>query len=133
MDQKLHPLHLGPCEVLEVVRANRYRVKTPSGVEELHGEELKAYVPEPGTHGVPYLFYCPPDIAPERDTWTVEKIIGHRQRGGRLQWRCRWRGFGPDQDTWEYAESFVHGIQTDWLAYNKKNRLTVQVQDLHVQ
>ena len=131
---KLHPLHRGPCEVVEVVRPNRYRVSTPTGIQEFHGEDLKPYVPEPGTNGVPYHYYCPPEDVPEKDTWIIEKIVGHRKdRSGRLQWKCRWRNYGPEEDTWEFAENFVHGVQTDWIMYNKKHGIDVHMKDLKIQ
>ena len=96
-------------------------------------EDQNAYLPEPGTNGLPYQFHCPLEPVPERDTSTVEKIMRHQQKNGRLQPRCRSKGYGRDQDTWKYAEKFVQGVQSDWLEYNRRNWFSVQVQDLKVQ
>ena len=135
VEHKLDANYLGPCEVLEVVRPNRYKVSTPNGIEECHGEDLKPYYPLQGKNGVPFHHYCLPDPAPEKDTYTLEKVLGHRKdkNSGRWQWKCRWKGYGPEWDTWQFAEDFVHGVQTDWIAYNKKNGINVQVKDLKVQ
>ena len=135
VNHKLDPQYLGPCEVVEVVRPNRYKVSMPEGIKELHGENLKLYHPEQGNNGVPFHYYCPPEPTPERDTYTLEKILGHRKdkASGRLQWKCRWKGYGPEWDTWQSAEDFLQGVQTDWIDYNKKNNINVQVKDLKVQ
>ena len=53
VDSKLDPLYLGPCEILEVVRPNRYVVSLPEGAVELNAEELKPYHLEKGKKGVP--------------------------------------------------------------------------------
>ena len=54
------------------------------------------------------------------------------KKSGRLQWKCRWKGYGPEYETWEFAKNFVHGVQTDWVAYNEKNNVAIQVKDLKV-
>ena len=40
-------------------------------------------------------------------------------------WQVKWKGY--DQATWEPAESFVGDIQLDWLRYNKKHKIVVDV------
>ena len=135
VEHKLDPTYLGPCEILEVVRPNRYRISLPDGIQERHGEDLKLYYPMEGKNGVPFHHYCPPNPTPEKDTYTLEKILSHRKdkNSGRLQWKCRWKGYGPEWDTWQFAEDFVQGVQTDWITYNKKNGISVQVKDLKLQ
>ena len=93
-------------------------VSVPDGACELHGEDLKTYYPPKGKNGVPYHFYCPESTTPEKDTYVLEKIVEHRtdRRSGKIQWRCRWKGYGPEEDTWQFAEDFVHGFQRDWMA-----------------
>ena len=100
-DSKLQGLFLGPCEIVEVVRPNRYRISAPDGIIELHAEDIKSYYRPPGKQGVPFHFYCPPAAVPDRDTYTVEKILDHRfdKKAGRWQWRCRWKDYGPEFDT----------------------------------
>ena len=57
VDKKLHPLYLGPCEIVEIVRPNRYEVSTPDGIVELHPEDMKPYAPPVGGNGVPFHHY----------------------------------------------------------------------------
>ena len=135
VDHKLNPLYLGPCEVVEIVRPNRYRVSTPDGIIELHPEDLKSYYPPVGKNGVPFHHYCPSQPEPENNTYVLEKILAHRicKKSGRLQWLCRWKGYGPEHDTWNYAEDFVHGVQSDWADYNKMHKIKVDIKDLKMQ
>jgi hypothetical protein len=39
--------------------------------------------------------------------FSVESIVGHRRRGGRLEYRVRWEGYGADKDTWEPARNLL--------------------------
>ena len=35
--------------------------------------------------------------------YEVDKIVDHRGRGARISFRVRWKGYTPDEDTWETA------------------------------
>ena len=119
---------------MEVIRPHRYLVSLPEGATELHGEDLKPYYPPTGKNGVPYHFYVPDAAPPEKDTFTLEKIVDHRldKRSGKLQWRCRWKGYPPEEDTWQFAEDFVQGIQKDWVTYNRQKGIQINLKDLKV-
>lgn len=58
-----------------------------------------------------------PRPAPNRPVFYVQKVIGRRQVGGRVQFKVRWQGFGPQADTWEPRS----GLPTD-----PETRLQVQ-------
>ena len=67
---------------------------------------------------------------PEDDTYNVEKILGHRMRCGQHQWKVRWKGYGPEFDTWEPASSFAGMIQKDWILYNRHHHVHVAMDTL---
>ena len=105
---KLDPLWTGPCEVLERVgRTARYKVTLPEGVQDVHIDRMKMYLPRVDGTKIALHYYRPHRDVPEDDSWTVEKIVVHRIRGGRHQWRVRWQGFVETFDSWEPAKSFV--------------------------
>jgi hypothetical protein len=47
-----------------------------------------------------------------RDTWLVDKIIGHRIRRRRHEYAIRWAGTGPGHDEWKPIDSFQDGAAT---------------------
>ena len=134
VDGKLEPLFYGPGEVLEIIRPHRYLVASPFGQHEVHVDQLKPYIYESGSRGLPFNFVAPSAPLPESSTYQVERILAHRlqPRTGRLQWLVAWKGYGPEHNSWAYAEDFVHGIQVDWARYNLAHNLTVQLKDLRL-
>jgi len=42
------------------------------------------------------------------ETFAVERLLDSRRRRGKLQYLVRWRGYGPENDTWEPESSVKH-------------------------
>jgi hypothetical protein len=124
---KLEPLWQGPCEVLAHVEFGRYRIGLPEGQEDVHTSDLKPYLYALNGDQIPLRYFKPRSTPESQPTTVVEKILGHRQRGGKLQWRVQWR---DGTQTWEYARSFVGDIEQDWVAYNKAHHLSVDLTSL---
>ena len=120
--EKLDPTWMGPCEVLKHVHGGRYTVKTPFGDEDHHMDSFKPYVESHTGKSIPFLYYKPPKV-PESDTWTVEKILKHREYKGKQQWLVLWKGY--TNPTWEGVEQFIGYAQDDWRDYNKKHKIPV--------
>ena len=66
-----------------------------------------------------------PDATP--DEWEVERIDGHRFRGGKLQFLTRWTGWSEEERTWEPVGSFVHRYAAPFVKYCKENGLRIDV------
>ena len=69
----------------------------------------------------------------EQDDYTVEKILAQRRNAsaaGGLEFKVRWRGYGPSRDTWEAASSFVPRVNTPFMEYIRKHKTKIHVSDL---
>jgi hypothetical protein len=99
---KLSPIYRGPFIVVEKVRDDIYKCRdiTSNKVLEFHVDRLR-------------IFKCSPDVQPEellelaavdKEEFVVEEIVDHRgtgKSGDPLEFRIRWAGWGPEDDTWE--------------------------------
>ena len=112
---KLDPLWTGPCEILERIGSSgRYSVALPTGKEDVHMDDFKPYLSPPSGKAIPCLYYKPRAQIPETDEFIVQKILDHKIEKGAHYWRVRWKGYGPEEDTWEPASCFVGFIQQEW-------------------
>ena len=69
----------------------------------------------------------------EQDNYTVEKILAQHLSAsapGGVQFKVRWRGYEPSDDTWEPVSSFVPRINTPFMEYVCKHKTKLQVSDL---
>jgi hypothetical protein len=104
--KKLVQRTIGPFEVLEKINPVVYRLRLPDTYP-MHPvfniAHLKKYHPSPAKFGTRSV------LPPTRDflaspEYEVEAIIGHRllgrKQGNRRQFRIRWAGYGPADDSW---------------------------------
>jgi hypothetical protein len=123
---KLDPLWTGPCEILSrVAQTGRYQVALPVGIQDIHSDRLRLYLPTIDGERIVLHYYRPAKDIPEDDAMVVEQILGHRVRAGQHQWKVRWKGYDQSFDSWEPASSFVGYLQMDWLQYNKDHHIQV--------
>ena len=125
-DRKLDIRWLGPCEILEHIVGGRYKISHPvAGELEVHMDRLKPYMPTLEGEAYPLHYFCPQGTPAESDDrWVVDKILGHRGAGDNLMWQVLWKA---GNITWEKQGQFVYGCQSDWLAYNKKKGIPIQI------
>ena len=55
-------------------------------------------------------------------SFELEKILDYK-KNARNKWYflCRWKGFGPEEDKWEPASSFIHGYTDTFIKFLKKH------------
>ena len=55
------------------------------------------------------------------DIWEVKKVLASRVRRKRVQYIIRWKGFGPDENTWELWENIEDGAVETVKDFHKDN------------
>ena len=129
--RKLDPLWIGPCEVLSRHGSTgRYTISFPEGIQNVHIDRLKLYLPKIDSTKNILHFFKPHEPIPEDDAFVVEKILSHRVKTGKHQWLVKWKGYDNSFNSWEPATSFVGYLQQDWLKFNRDNHIHFLVGDL---
>jgi hypothetical protein len=82
-------------------------------------EGFKPYLPDISGKAIPCLYFKPKPKVPESDDYVIDKILQQRIYKGKHQWKIRWKGYGPEDDTWEPAQSFVGFVHQDCIKCNK--------------
>ena len=104
--RKLSHRRLGPFPVERRVSRNAYRLRLPFPMRRLHPVfnivKLTTAPPDPipGRHPQPPP---PPEVIDGEDEYLVEKILDSKMFRGRLKFKIKWEGYGPEHDSWEYA------------------------------
>ena len=127
-----------PGEVVRRIGEDTYRTKVgPGQFRERHESQLRAREPDiRGKHvSLNYTAHeaDSDDDYAEQDNYTVEKILAQRPNAsvpGGVEFKVRWRGYGPSHDTWEPVSSFVPRINTPFMEYVRRHKTKLQVSDL---
>lgn len=102
-----------------VISLHRSQLK-PHFEDEFSGEKLKMFTFLP----------TPEEFDSGPDEWEVEKVLGHRERGGKLEFRVKWKD--SDELTWEPLMNFIHRYSGDWRDYVKAKNLKFNIVDYMV-
>ncbi|KAG5734829.1 hypothetical protein E4T56_gene627 [Termitomyces sp. T112] len=100
---KLDHKRLGPFKILQKVSTHAYKLDLPPGLKGLHPvfhvRLLERHAPDPFPSQRPSR---PPPIEVEDEYhYEVDEILDSRVVHGRLQYLVHWKGYGPEDDTWE--------------------------------
>ncbi|CUA68987.1 Transposon Tf2-12 polyprotein [Rhizoctonia solani] len=99
---KLEHKRLGPYKILEKVGKNSYKLELLKSMKIhpvfnialLHKKPEDEYKRDP----VP----LPPVVTKDgEEEYIVERILDSRKRGRRLEYYVKWKGYGPEENTWE--------------------------------
>jgi hypothetical protein len=111
--KKLDHKFIGPFKVSKVVNSHAYQIKRPFEHELMHDVFHTSLLrpaptnPLPGQTNPP-----PPPISIDENgqrLWAVEAILdSKRTKGGGFQYLILWRGYDPEDQTWEPLEHVVN-------------------------
>jgi hypothetical protein len=106
--KKLDYRRLGPYEILEKIGSRAYKLKLPASmkIHDVFHVSMLEKVTADNFNRQPIPL--PPVIVNEQEEWEVEKILNSRLMRNKLQYLIRWKGVGPEEDSWEPAENVEH-------------------------
>jgi len=113
---KLCSRYIGPFPITKMINANAFELKLPPQLQALHPvfniDRLKPYIANNSKFATrPQRFSRPPPEA-EADTngeaaYEVERIIAARGRGRSLRYLVAWKGYPPEENTWQDRSSLL--------------------------
>ncbi|KAF8711757.1 hypothetical protein RHS03_01652, partial [Rhizoctonia solani] len=115
---KLDPKQLGPFEVLEKVSSHAYCLKLPETLK-IHnvfyvGLLLKTHE----SPSQPFPERPPPESIEGEEEFEVEQIIDSKQQRGKWFYLIKWKGYRPEDNSWEPEELLEHS-QEEIQRFNK--------------
>lgn len=114
---KLCSRFVGPFKITAVVNRNAYTLALPPQLQALHPtfniEKLKLYRDGRTLFpGRPQPFNRPPpEVTAESngdEQFVVESIMAQRRRGRAIEYLVAWKGYPPEENTWEPSFSVAH-------------------------
>ncbi|QRW22406.1 Retrotransposable element Tf2 protein [Rhizoctonia solani] len=115
---KLDPKRLGPFEVTKKISSHAYRLKLPETLK-IHdvfyvGLLSKAHK----SPSQPFLEQPPPETIEGEEEYEVEQIIDSKRQRGKWFYLIKWKGYGPEDNSWEPEELLEHS-QEEIERFNK--------------
>ncbi|KAF8700886.1 hypothetical protein RHS03_06602, partial [Rhizoctonia solani] len=115
---KLDPKQLGPFEVLEKVSSHACCLKLPETLK-IHnvfyvGLLSRAYK----SPSQPFPERPPPETIEGEEEYEVEQIIDSKRQQGKWFYLIKWKGYGPEDNSWEPEELLEHS-QEEIQRFNK--------------
>ncbi|QRW22942.1 Retrotransposable element Tf2 protein [Rhizoctonia solani] len=115
---KLDPKRLGPFEITEKISSHAYRLNLPETlkIHDVFYVGLLSKVHE--SLSQPFPNQPPPETIEGEEEYEVEKIINSKRQRGKWFYLIKWKGYGPEDNSWEPEELLEHS-QEEIQRFNK--------------
>jgi transposase InsO family protein len=123
-NKKIRPKREGPFKVKKVLGPVTYQLELPKTWKihnVFHAVHLSPYkeTPQYGNNEI----RPPPDLVDNEEEYEVDFIVRHKKNNrGQLLFLIRWKGYGPEDDSWESATNLKHAKET-LDEYKKRKKL----------
>ncbi|XP_031758562.1 uncharacterized protein LOC108647661 [Xenopus tropicalis] len=104
--KKLAQRFIGPFEILQRINPVSFKLLLPRTLRihpVFHAAPLKRFVPSQFPGRGPLL--PDPVVISDHDEYEVESIVDSKSRRGEVQYLIKWKGFGPEENSWEPASN----------------------------
>ena len=124
-NKKIRPKREGPFKIVKVKGPLTYQLELPKTwkiFDSFHPVHLKPYEETP-QYG-PVKTRPPPDLIDDKEEFELDYIVRHK-KDKKKQWMflIRWKGYGPEDDSWEPASNLKHSKET-LEEYKKRHKMT---------
>jgi hypothetical protein len=122
--KKLEYKYLGPFRILERIGAQAYRLDLPGSMQihpVFHVSLLKAFNPDDRFQREQA---APMEVVSQEgpDVYDVDHIVERRLEEGAWLYRVRWKGYPPEEDTWEAAVDISRPVMNRFMKKAKGPR-----------
>jgi hypothetical protein len=113
--KKLDYKHFGPFRITEKISTHAYRLDLPQTMKGIHNVfHINLLTPNPTEY---YPQRKPPPAPPieienQEENYEVEKILDSHRKRGKLFYLVKWKGYGPEHDTWEPIINMLNAKET---------------------
>ncbi|KAF8680960.1 hypothetical protein RHS04_02922 [Rhizoctonia solani] len=105
---KLDPKQLGPFEVMERISSHAYCLKLPESLKIHNVFYMGLLSKSHKSPGQPFPEQPPPETIEGEEEYKVEQIIDSKWQQGKWFYLIKWKGYGPEDNSWEPEELLEH-------------------------
>ncbi|KAF8697266.1 hypothetical protein RHS03_07783, partial [Rhizoctonia solani] len=115
---KLDPKRLGPFEATERISSHAYRLKLPESLKIHNVFYMGLLSKSHKSPSQPFPEQPPPKTIEGEEEYKVEQILDSKRQRGKWLYLIKWRGYGPEDNSWEPEELLEHS-QEEIQRFNK--------------
>ncbi|QRW20751.1 Retrotransposable element Tf2 protein [Rhizoctonia solani] len=105
---KLDPKQLGPFKVTKKISSHAYRLELPDTLK-IHNVFYVGLLSKVHkSPSQPLLEHPPPETIEGEEEYEVEQIINSKRQQGKWFYLIKWKGYGPEDNSWEPEELLEH-------------------------